>query len=120
MHRPPEARAAGRIRLVREEHGSGMHRGCQPADVAADVWFRPFQGLRGHRDIMGQVQRIDGADDGGGDARLVEDQFEAGTHRVLSGAQAGMPLASAFFTRMPLAWAAAYSMTGRSARSFRL
>ena len=97
-----------------------MHRGCQPADVAADVWFRPFQGLRGHRDIMGQVQRIDGADDGGGDARLVEDQFEAGAHRVLSGAQAGMPAGQRLLHQDALGMGRGVLMTGRSARSFRL
>ncbi|MCY1428009.1 hypothetical protein D9M71_438790 [compost metagenome] len=52
---------------------------------------------------MGQVQRIDGADDSTADARVGEQQLEAGLHRVDTRGQADMPAGQGLFHQDGLA-----------------
>lgn len=57
--------------------------------------------------VVGQVQRVDGADNSTADARVGEQQLEAGLHRVDARGQADMPARQGLFTRMALPCSAA-------------
>jgi hypothetical protein len=51
---------------------------------------------------MGEVQRIDRADNSTGDPRMLKQQFETGANRVYPGAQADVTAGQGFFTRIAL------------------